>query len=868
MALRKDRNTSAAIKKRRSGRQITGNVVGGLFRAAGSVLNAPGYNWIGNQLDKLISGKEKEKEPEKDKKDEKTGQLTKEVSDLTNTVSQTNKIQRNMMDIISGLQKDVSFIKDRVSVTFFEVKDMQGEMKSVMYDPLGPAGGQFRRATEGGTLTAELPKELEKKVIAKVASYTLKQYQKEQDKKLEQIESKLEKITPNVDPTQFKDPTEDTGADPLERLRREMNEGFEKIMEMLKDMQSATKGGLFDFLPDLKDMMKILTAAAPFLKVLGRLGLVGLAGYLGYELGKYINEKFSVSDKILNGIEWIKDKLSWMGFETEEQKVTEGDVASESALTAAMNARLKALGYERVGSGKYKDKEGNILRTDQLPAEMRSQLTEGLRDVELYKTLMRKEPQEYGLTDETISDPTKVNERLAEILTGTGTEQKRDLLQKAAEARSRERAMLRNDPTFKTQLREKAKEVYGSDLTDAEVDKLYTEYRIDSLKNEETKGIIEPTGREAVVDSFGEFLTEKTQEGKLEQRPDGEKPLTEQESLREAIGKRESQGNYDAVNTTGELKGKKANKSDFEPEEVLDKSLTDMTLQEVNDYQNDYRIDNETSRAVGKYQFMRTTLFGKNGKGGGLVDDYNRAQTSESDKIKMTDKFTPDVQDRLFDFSMTKRETTLRNAGVDINPATLYSSHYIGEGATAKVNEAVKKGQGDKTVAQVMKDANMTVGENPELYRIKAKDWFSTMQSRVGSDTGTTRTDSSDMVRPKETGGLAEQQIMNMAESPEERELLRQGLYGIDSDEVSGDGKVEPTEERLPANQTQPTASNSTNNQTNLTVPVINNNNILAGNMGGGSDSGGIGSTRPDDSSFGRARMRDGNLPWELGSPA
>jgi len=155
------------------------------------------------------------------------------------------------------------------------------------------------------------------------------------------------------------------------------------------------------------------------------------------------------------------------------------------------------------------------------------------------------------------------------------------------------------------------------------------------------------------------------------------------------------------------------------------KKLTEMTLEEVKAF-GEYRSQNGAGAgAVGKYQFMPTTLFGRVDKQGkyipGLVAQL---------KIPMNTQFSGPVQEQLQELLRTQDVNVLKKAGVPITPGYEYMAHYIGAGGAIAVYNSIKRGE-NKTVAEVMTDANFPVGNNRELYEIRAIDFEKELQNRL-----------------------------------------------------------------------------------------------------------------------------------------
>lgn len=186
---------------------------------------------------------------------------------------------------------------------------------------------------------------------------------------------------------------------------------------------------------------------------------------------------------------------------------------------------------------------------------------------------------------------------------------------------------------------------------------------------------------------------------------------TELKSLRDAIAVGESGGNY---NTAFRRKGLTT------PEQFSGKPLTEMTIGEVQQFQRQREGTLRGSGAVGKYQFIPSTL----------------AALVAAEGISKEEKFTPEVQDRLFNNLTSQNEDYLRSKGYEPTPERLYMAHRIGPAGTVAVLKAVKEGKGNKTVEEIYRDAGF--GEvnpdrsrpvNPELSRIPASKFEENLKS-------------------------------------------------------------------------------------------------------------------------------------------
>jgi hypothetical protein len=215
-------------------------------------------------------------------------------------------------------------------------------------------------------------------------------------------------------------------------------------------------------------------------------------------------------------------------------------------------------------------------------------------------------------------------------------------------------------------------------------------------------------------------------------------------AMSSAIGGAESGGNYDISygdsldKKTGKMvnlvKDPKTNKplNLKTPEEFSGKKLTEMTLEEVKAF-GEYRSQNGAGAgAVGKYQFMPSTLFGRINSKGVLVPGLVQQL-----KKPMSLRFDQTLQDELQNALKSQDVATLKRLGVPITPGYEYMAHYIGAGGAAAVFRSVNRGE-DKTVAQVMIDSGYAVGNNQELYKLRAIEFEKELQGRLQRKGGLT----------------------------------------------------------------------------------------------------------------------------------
>ena len=189
----------------------------------------------------------------------------------------------------------------------------------------------------------------------------------------------------------------------------------------------------------------------------------------------------------------------------------------------------------------------------------------------------------------------------------------------------------------------------------------------------------------------------------------------------QAIGAAESGGNYDI--TYGDSLDKKGNVVPSKTYAAPPKKLTEMTLSEVREFGIKRSENGQGAGAVGKYQMMPTTLFGRINKEGkflpGLV---------QREGLNMDEKFTPAIQDRLNSRLRADDMAYLKAKGVPLTPGYQYMAHYLGAGGAVAVYQ---NRDTDMTVAQVMQSKKYPVGNNEELHKLKAKDFEKELQGRL-----------------------------------------------------------------------------------------------------------------------------------------
>ena len=195
-------------------------------------------------------------------------------------------------------------------------------------------------------------------------------------------------------------------------------------------------------------------------------------------------------------------------------------------------------------------------------------------------------------------------------------------------------------------------------------------------------------------------------------------------SVSSAIGSAEAGGSYDiafgdVMGRGGKMRNLKGVKT---AEEFANKKLSEMTFEEILRFQNERDNKNKGTSAVGKYQFMKRTLFGANMKGG-LVEQAG---------LTMSDKFSPENQEKLQQVFLGQNAAILKRSGVPTTPGYLYMAHYIGPYGAIAVFKASEKGE-DITVSQALVNKGYAdpSKHNPELAKIRVSQLEEILSGRM-----------------------------------------------------------------------------------------------------------------------------------------
>ena len=199
-----------------------------------------------------------------------------------------------------------------------------------------------------------------------------------------------------------------------------------------------------------------------------------------------------------------------------------------------------------------------------------------------------------------------------------------------------------------------------------------------------------------------------------------------------SIAGAESGGNYDI--TFGDKLDKKKNVvrgPNMSPEKLFHKKLVDLTLEEVDTLGKERNKNSPSTSAMGKYQFMNSTLFGRKDKKG----VFRPGLVQQSGLDMKTTKFTPEIQDKFFQMLHEQDLATLKRLGVPVTPGYGYMAHYIGAGGAKAIYD---RKDSNMTVQQALIDAKLpdpvNGATNAELATIKASEFESVLQNRLNKN--------------------------------------------------------------------------------------------------------------------------------------
>lgn len=265
---------------------------GTLARGASAGLRLFGKTQQAEWLDRLTATK---KDKATQKKTDKNIAKTQEIVQSQAGVLMRIDAKVNAIHNMVMAQGDaISNIRTMLAPREFAV-GKGDEKTSVTFNPLAPTGSEF---------TTLGKKDITDDIAEKAARAVTKLQAKEEERrgKVAALTLKKQQATGGA----YVDPKE--GADPLTVLVHQVRALQEKVDKISGEEPPDKDGWMSKVLNFFATAGKTLM---PFLKktmlLFGRMAGVGLAAWLGYELGSWLNEKFKISERIVDAIFAIKE---------------------------------------------------------------------------------------------------------------------------------------------------------------------------------------------------------------------------------------------------------------------------------------------------------------------------------------------------------------------------------------------------------------------------------------------------------------------------------------------------------------------------------------------------------------------------------
>jgi putative chitinase len=164
-----------------------------------------------------------------------------------------------------------------------------------------------------------------------------------------------------VDPkNEFKD---DLAIDPIELLRQDTNENFNKVFELLGSQQKAIEETALS----TGEVNEAVNTDGGREKMGFAVKAVMASFIAGAVISGIKSMGETVAEKLVDLSDWMKEKLGYSALETDEE-------TNDKAL-ASLNKKIASTGYTAMGGGKYKDEGDRIIMAADLPEETKKQFT-------------------------------------------------------------------------------------------------------------------------------------------------------------------------------------------------------------------------------------------------------------------------------------------------------------------------------------------------------------------------------------------------------------------------------------------------------------------------------------------------------------
>lgn len=247
-----------------------------------------------------------------------------------------------LLDMVVG---DVNAIKSMIMPKTVDIRGTSGKDRKVQFNPLAPPGEQFLEITKSGVLTYKKLSGKDKETAGRRAAYetaaiVLKVIKEDQAKA-----ELRKKFAFKEDDEQYK-----VKDDPL----KEVTKKIDHMSEALDEIKRRT--GFFSVLRGVFSMI---------LRFLAPAGLVALAGSIGYAVGSWLSEKFKLSERIGDAVNFVLSKFG-LG---EDEKLLKSYDDAKNARIANDNLKLIGTDWKAVDLGTYERSDGTVFKGKDLPPE-------------------------------------------------------------------------------------------------------------------------------------------------------------------------------------------------------------------------------------------------------------------------------------------------------------------------------------------------------------------------------------------------------------------------------------------------------------------------------------------------------------------
>jgi hypothetical protein len=168
----------------------------------------------------------------------------------------------------------------------------------------------------------------------------------------------------------------EAAAEATKKSQKEREEILAKLDEIIKHVKGK---GFLDMLADFFKpllaavMAPIAEAMAIIAPLLGGLVAIAAAAYAGYKIGQWLDDKFHIHEKVVQGVEGMaQDYLGIASPELSGYAATR--TRTQSELQSSINKKLEGTGYKNVGTALYQDASGKQIKASDLPENVKAKI--------------------------------------------------------------------------------------------------------------------------------------------------------------------------------------------------------------------------------------------------------------------------------------------------------------------------------------------------------------------------------------------------------------------------------------------------------------------------------------------------------------